>query len=274
MAKDNQKQRLLFVELMAWWEGVITNKAIVRQFGITRQQAAKDLTEYQTLYPNNLKKAELGFQPSDRFVFNQISGAVEEYLYWFTHQAFLPTCLNQEHCTLLQAPARNVSEVVMRQLVAAIRQNLRLEVDYISLAHPENDGRIIHPHTFVKAGNRWHVRGYCEKSQAFRDLVLSRFRGVPELLDGESKNIADDEAWQTKVQVRLQPDPRLSVPQKAVLEQDYQMENGELAIECRASLVSYLLFELQVNTKILDGTPEAQQLVLLNQNDIRPWLIF
>lgn len=44
--------------------------------------------------------------------------------------------------------------------------------------NPETDGRIFSPHTFVKAGGRWHVRGYCEKiARDYRDLVLSRFRG-------------------------------------------------------------------------------------------------
>ncbi len=173
----------------------------------------------------------------------------------------------------LEPPIRNVSETVMRKLVAAIRNKTRLEVDYVSLSHPERYGRIFHPHTFVNTGSRWHVRGYCEKSQAYRDLVLSRFRGEPELLDGESKSVQEDDAWQTKVLIRLKPDSRLSSPKKDVLEQDYQMKNGELQIECRAALVSYVLSELQVNTKMLDGTPEAQQLILVNRNDIKQWLI-
>ena len=30
--------------------------------------------------------------------------------------------------------------------------------------------------------------------------------------------------------------------------------------------------EMQVNTKYLDGKPEAQQLVLVNRDDIKQWL--
>ncbi|AOE84108.1 BCCT family transporter [Pseudomonas sp. TCU-HL1] len=29
----------------------------------------------------------------------------------------------------------------------------------------------------------WHVRSYCEKNRAYRDVVLSRLRGEPDLLD-------------------------------------------------------------------------------------------
>lgn len=50
------------------------------------------------------------------------------------------------------------------------------------------------------------------------------------------------------------------------------MENGELHITTKGCLVQYLLRELQVNTKMLDGTPEAQQLICVNPQDIKPWL--
>ncbi len=53
---------------------------------------------------------------------------------------------------------------------------------------------------------------------------------------------------------------------------DYQMENDQLHINTRAALANYLLKEMQVNTKYLDGTPEAQQLVLVNRDDIKQWL--
>src|SRR5690625_5587511 len=75
----------------------------------------------------------------------------------------------------------------MRGLVTAIRTQQRLEVDYVSLSNPNRQGRIIVPHTFVSTGLRWHLRAWCEKSQSYRDFVLSRFRGEPELL-GDRKS--------------------------------------------------------------------------------------
>lgn len=35
---------------------------------------------------------------------------------------------------------------------------------------------------------RWHVRAYCEKNGDYRDFVLSRFRGEPELMDDVSEH--------------------------------------------------------------------------------------
>ncbi|TVL48984.1 hypothetical protein AYJ00_00750 [Shewanella algae] len=86
------------------------------------------------------------------------------------------------------------------------------------------------------------------------------------------QTVKDDSAWQTMLAVILAPDPRLTAQQQQVLAKDYQMEGGQLIIQCRAALVDYLLREMQVNTKYLDGTPEAQQLVLVNRNDIKQWL--
>ena len=38
----------------------------------------------------------------------------------------------------------------------------------------------------IYTGMRWHVRAYCEKRGDYLDFVMSRFRGVPELLDSSS----------------------------------------------------------------------------------------
>ena len=273
MAKDNQQQRFLFIELIAWWEGVITNKAITQQFGISRQQAYTDILAYHTQYPNNIAKAKHGYSVAKSFCAHFITGEVGEYLHWFTFRTFAETTKPHKDTELLFLPQRYVSEKIIRQLVHAIRNQQRLEVDYVSLSHPEREGRIFHPHTFVNSGLRWHIRGYCEKSQAYRDLVLSRFRGEPEILDGQYQSKMDDKAWQKHIEIRLKPDPRLAPAQQQVLASDYQMENGELIIKCRAALASYVLAEMKINTKFLDGTPEAQQLVVVNQTDIKPWLI-
>ena len=50
------------------------------------------------------------------------------------------------------------------------------------------------------------------------------------------------------------------------------MEEGQLHISIRAALADYLHKEMQVNTKYLYGKPEAQQLVLVNRDEIKQWL--
>jgi predicted DNA-binding transcriptional regulator YafY len=131
---------------------------------------------------------------------------------------------------------------------------------------------VIAPHTLVFTGIRWHVRSYCEKNRDYRDFVLSRFRGEADLL-GESPNpAAADLKWNTRVPLVIVPDTRLSAAQAAVVEQDYGMENGALRVETRGPLVQYLLQLLRIDTKILDGNPSAQQIVVQNREEVRPWV--
>ncbi|NRB23698.1 WYL domain-containing protein [Shewanella sp.] len=273
MATNNLQQRKLFIELVAWWEGTVTNKQLTEQFAISRQQAYQDFKRYNEQFPDNLIQTSHGFKPSKTFIAHYMSSDINQYLQWFDTKQIhehSPITANVSHLAL---PTRRVSVDVIRVLVKAIRQRKRMETNYISLSNPESDGRIFHPHTFVNTGLRWHVRGYCEKSQQYRDLVLSRFRGVADIVDGPYQDASLDRDWQTYIPLILQPDPRLSPAKKAVLAHDYQMEGGQLIINTRAALASYLLRELQVNTKMLDGTPEAQQLILVNQDDIKKWLL-
>ena len=161
----------------------------------------------------------------------------------------------------------------MRGLVTAIRHQRRIDVEYVSLSKTTAEGRVIQPHTFVKTGLRWHLRGYCEYRSEYRDFVLSRFIGAPFLLDAANHTRTQDEGWNTNITIRLQPDPRFTPDQKRIIEQDYQMQNGELSITTKAALAQYVIQGMQVRTDSLAKTPQQQQLVLVNEDDLKPWLL-
>jgi predicted DNA-binding transcriptional regulator YafY len=137
---------------------------------------------------------------------------------------------------------------------------------------PMVKGALFSPTYFVKTGLRWHLRAFDEKHQQCRDFVLSRFRGQPEILDNATHNAAQDIGWNSIITMIFSPDSRLSPEQKVVIEQDYQMEDGKLVTKTRAALAQYLLQDMQVNIKFHDAIPEAQQLILVNYNDIKQWL--
>lgn len=261
--------------MLALWQGYVRNKDLQKQFGITRQQAYQDIRAYQQLYPERLQKMVSGpYQFSAQYRTQAPKHSLEPYLQWLTNGQFQAEKSEDqtvigERCLV---PQRYVSPQVISQLTEAIRQKRRLELGYVSLSNPEWEGRIFHPHTFVKTGLRWHVRGYCEKSQGYRDLVLSRCRGEAELLDASQNTQEQDTVWNTQVTLILAPDPRLNVSQQEVIAHDYQMHNRQFSITTRAALVDYLLKEMQVNIKYLDGAPEAQQLILVNRQEIKPWL--
>lgn len=267
--------RFTFIELIAYWEGKVNTHHLAQQFNLSRQQCSAELSAYIGCCPQNLHydKSLKGYLPTENFTMQNISGDVTEYLDWLhtghikksQHSLSLP---NES----LNLPARKVSPQVMRGLVTAIRQGFSLEVDYVSLSNPNREGRLIVPHSFINTGLRWHLRAWCEKSQQYRDFVLSRFRGTPILESKTNRTVKDDKGWNKEVTIILQPDPRLTLSKRQVLENDYQMQDGQLQITTRACLVQYLLREMQVNTKMLDGVPEAQQLVCVNLPDIKEWL--
>lgn len=273
MQQNNVEKRLWLIELIAWWEGKINASTLINQFAISRVQAQQDIKRYQQQAPDNFTycASNKGFIPTNLFQPLYINGDVIEYLNWLGQYEQLaePTALPHHALTL---PARQVSAQVIRVLVSAMRQQKRVDVDYVSLSHPDYQGRNIVPHHFVKTGLRWHLRAFCEKSGEYRDFVLSRFRGEPALLGKSKHAAAEDKGWNTEINIILKPDPRLSPAQQQVIAQDYSMQHDQLTIKTRACLAQYLLQELQVNLRQPPISPEAQQLVLVNIDEVKPWL--
>jgi len=269
------KERFSFINMLSHWRGYVRNKDLQNQFGISRQQAYTDLKNFLNTYPGILVKENTG-EYWINYEYSQENDipVLDQYLEWLSNGHFyLDSSVKMTYqAELIELPFRTVSRQIISVLSQAVEQKKRIELGYVSLTHPEFDGRIFHPHTFVRTAQRWHIRGYCEKSQGYRDLVLSRCRGNAELLDASLHDKENDIAWNTNVTIILSPDPRLTQHQQDVLIHDYNMKGGQLVINTRAALVNYVLKNMQVSIKYLDGIPEAQQLVLVNRSDIRSWL--
>ena len=275
-----QLLRYRFIEIISQWEGRLTTRHLREVFGLGRQQASKDINNYKrSIGPGNLEydAAAKGYRPSDIFTPVVSRGTVEEYLDIVSgssdiHQVLgrLPDALTATE--VLRAPGRQVPPEILRPLIRAARESRRVEVDYVSLSAPDREGRIIVPHTLVWTGQRWHVRGWCEKNQDYRDFVLSRFRGEPDILDLSERTAKNDLEWHTWVDLTVIPDPRLSAAQQAVVAQDYGMSDNQWHLSVRAKLLPYYLKLLQIDPKDLKNDAKAQQLVILNLDDLAPWL--
>jgi hypothetical protein len=74
------------------------------------------------------------------------------------------------------------------------------------------------------------------------------------------------------VAVRLTPDPRLNDAQRALIARDYGMARQQLKIETRGALVSYLLQQLRVDLPAEQRSPQAQQIVVQNLQDLQRWI--
>ena len=272
--------RYRYIEVISLWEGRLTTGHLTRCFGIGRQQASKDINLYaREIAPGNIEydKFLKGYRPTADFVPRVTRGTADEYLHLMTRDeqlmgVFESLPLTTAGVEQLRLPVRDVAPAVLRPMIQAARQGLRLEVDYVSLHNPDREGRIIVPHTLVYTGFRWHVRAWCEKNQDYRDFVLSRFRGEGELLDDSPRCAEDDEQWNTMVSIKVVPDPRLSAAQQEVVARDYGMEDGALCLGTRATLVNYLLRLLPLDAQRPQDNPLAQQIVIRNLDEIRPFL--
>ncbi|WP_371193453.1 WYL domain-containing protein [Glaciecola sp. SC05] len=278
MRKEQADVHFQLIELLAYWEGRVNSTDIIKHFSISVTQAKFYLKSYRARCPSNIyyDKVLKCFVPTQQFCAQFISTHVHEYLEWVTnHSTTSPSQLQrnrQPSYTHLRVPHRSVSPNIMRVIIAGIKQQKRVDTEYVSLTSPMNEGRIIHPHTLVKTGLRWHLRAYCEEKKEHRDFVLSRFRGDLSLLEGDVVTADKDTLWNKPVDLIFIANQRLSNEQKEIVEQDYNMQNGQLLIKTTAALAQYVVQEMQVSTKYFDITPEAQQLELANLVDVKQWL--
>ena len=273
--------RYRLIETVVWWEGRLTTGHLIQSFGISRQQASKDINTYINEHaPKNLTydKQIKGYVPSKVFKPLFIDDSASAYLHLlYQNNARAPhiegLALAYAHTKVLEVPDRSINAEILRPLLKACRDHLRLDIDYVSLNSPEPEGRTIAPHTLVYTGMRWHVRAYCEKNREYRDFVLSRLRGVPDIREDETENGIDgDEVWNTEVAVIIKPDGRLNKAQQAIIEVDFGMTDGQLVVPSRRALVMYVLQRYQIDPKNLNPNPDAQQIVVANLKELKPWL--
>ncbi|HDZ9226461.1 TPA: transcriptional regulator [Vibrio cholerae] len=273
--------RYRMIEIIALWEGRLTTNHLIQSFGIGRQQASKDINTYLAeIAPGNLvyDKYLKGYKPSDSFSPKLTSGHADEYLHILSRSEDMTVTFNEldmgfEHSTMVRPVTRNISPQVLRPLVQAIREKKRVDICYTSLKDGEQSERIISPHTLVCTPLRWHVRAYCEQAGGYRDFVLSRIQGIPDINNNAIHGKRDDVVWNTKVNVELIPDLRLNEKQRAVIEKDYAMCDGVLRIATNASLVRYVLDTYNIDIHVQKSNPQGQQIVLGNRDELVPYLL-
>jgi len=259
-----QRQCFAYIEIIIQWEGRLTLQHLQQEFGFGRSKAKKLLNEYLELQPSNLiYDASLkGHKPSDQFTPAFTHGHIDEYC-----RSELSDVIGIQ---LLEAPLRNIDPNLIRPILRAIRNQQRIDIGYQSLSSPDYESRIISPHSLVFDGLRYHVRAHCEKNNAYRDFVLSRFCFESEALKPEFEGPSthgkeQDQEWNTQLFLSIEPDNRLNEQQKRIIGLDYQMQQSAQSswireIPVRAALAKYLLQRLRLDQ--YQAIPEAQQIVI------------
>jgi hypothetical protein len=275
------RQRLQYIEIMAFYTGVVTRSDVAKAFGISDPAATKDLKLYGDLAPGNLvyTQSVFGFVPARGFqpLFADLSSAAvlpiiaanlavaggpygKESIYGLT-------------AVSLPLPARLPGADLLAQITRAIHGHRKLQVNYRSLSDRGSQGqRILEPHALVDTGLRWHVRAYSDATYDFRDFVLSRFVEAECLEEPAESSAEHDEDWVEMVTLKLGPHAGLDAQKQESLLLDYGASGTVVEIDVRRSLIGYVLQRLSVDTTMDHSmNPNAYQLMLLNRDEIEPF---
>lgn len=269
------KQRQKMIEIVALWTGRVNTRDLTDFFGVTRQQASLDINDYVQTCPNNLyySRTERFYLAASSFNPHYTRGVIDEYL------AYVHECDNLGFTSLpiesLPKHPHYVNPRNLQTLLASIRAGRGVMANYRSMQHPDGSLRVIHPHSIVYSGFRWHVRAFCELRQNFLDFNLTRFADARLLEDKtpEAYGQGHDEKWNKIVTVRIGPNPNLSEQERVLLDKEFNMSRGVLAINSRACLVQYVLQAYQVDLVMVPGQERKQRLVLLNKDVLSEYLL-
>ncbi len=240
------------IELIAFWEGRLNTPRLIGLFGISRQQASKDIKRYcdnynpdALVYDKDLKayKPEPDFKP----VLSQ--GHINEYmdmLIGLISQSQPGKVVDHPLITAVSYPDRAIQAKTVRVLLEAARKQQVVSLIYMSMTNPEGIKRQLSPHRLIYSGFRWHVRAYCHERQSYRDFNLSRMSQVEAVKGDAFVSDQSDDKWQQTISFHLVPNPNLSESQQKLIKKDYAMTRGKLKLTTQKALVHYTLQRYQV----------------------------
>jgi hypothetical protein len=275
------RQRLQYIEIMAFYCGLVTRNDVARAFGISDAAATKDLSLYGRLAPDNLiyKQNLFGYVPGPGFKEIVADLAPARVLPMFAHNLtgmdgpYGDALIFGIPAESLPIPARLPDKQITAQVLRAVAQKKRLLTRYRSLSDRNSDeARIIEPHSLCHNGLRWHIRAYSEETFDFRDFVLSRIAEA-QMLDEAAESSAEfDEEWVETLTLELVPHPGLPEKKRLNLLMDYGAQDGVITIEVRRALLGYLLQQLSVDTTAESSlNPHAYQLIVANRDEVVPF---
>lgn len=279
---DSIQQRLALLATLLTWEGRISNARLREIFGISSVRASEWIRELRDAKPNWLMHdtktksfiATPALYTAERRSIRAASPIAAMALSGYLNLVGLPSAPT-ESVSPLWAAFPDVSEPkpeLFAALLDAIRTKRTVSLTYRSMAEPAPHQRIIHPHSLVKTGRRWHVRAYSVESAGFRDYTLGRIVSAKVLPIPAEYGPEDDVAWATMVHVRLMAHPLLTIEQQEVIRFEYFNSTAARVDACRGALVPYFIQDVRAATSPEAQCPPDYQLVVENIEEISKWI--
>lgn len=228
--------RLRYLERQLLWERKVTSRMIADEFGVSAQQARTDVRAYLELAPGNILEkgnSRKGYFPSTTFSPVLLG---DNDLVWHATAEFHPP--RAAHAQEIPIIHRAVPSRTLSVLLSAIERRSQVRATYTSMENPEGTPRRLTPAVIITVNGRQHVRAYDWDSSAYKDFVLARFLGLPELILQAEEPPIEDKAWEVVIPARFIINPTLSKAQQRVIGRDYLLEPREFNI--RAPMIFYL----------------------------------
>lgn len=198
MEKDKQEniqeKRLKFIELLAFFHGIVSQEDIMKKFNVSVESATNTLSKYNQLAPKNLnynthlKSYEIS--PTFKPIYNM--------------DMFL------EHIPLYTIPFLNnpIDDIEIENIAIisrAIQRTHPLKITYSSVSSGITKREIV-PVAFANTLIRWHLRAYDRKRKKYIDFVFKRILRVEETEDNtikDNEHPKNDKEWHLFVELKI-----------------------------------------------------------------------
>ena len=261
--------RYRFILLKVFWEGVVSRQEVMDRFGISPAQATNDFHKTRKNYPDAVL-----YEPAVR---RYIPGtAISKYVENLSFDEYFSTCIKEsKYVHIISSQPRPIPPESYRVINQAIQFQKGISFHYYSMKDPNGlKTRTVYPHSVLRSGFRWHIRGHEEESGMFKDFNISRIKNDLEIVGtgSEISTIQHDDNWNELVTLSLIPNPRFSDEQKAVIEADHGMNDGVLQIKVRAATLLYTLHLYELRD-FGHNPPLNQFLAIGNMDELKEYLV-
>ena len=235
--------RLEAIEILLLWEGRVSRARLLDFFEIHSTHASRALAACRDAYPEAcVPDMSTKSYLASRWMRPQITkGQFNEYQKLVGAVGAGKEVIADVPIETTYQDATQISFGLFSKLHAAMRMHQAIIVRYRSMKNPKPHDRVIHPHSLIQSGPRWHVRAYCEKVSDFRDFNLGRIMDVAPASTADARSDKDDSAWHTNVKVRLVPHRDHSVEQSQMVRDEYMGGTAALVFVVRVPLIKYLV---------------------------------
>ena len=220
------RERLKFVELLAYFHGTVSREEIMNRFHISAASATSVLSMYNKKAPENLsynvrlKCYEIGRSFKPVFGVRMLTERIPVYT--------MPK---------LHKPADNDAVDRIALISRAIQRTQSLTITYSSASG--KGARQIIPVAFADNLLRWHLRAYDRKRERYGDFVFGRIQEACPIEGDTIKNHEhpdNDEQWHSFIDLKIKAHPH-----NLTDFQSFDMGNEIRTVRIRSAMAGYFL---------------------------------